>query len=119
MIFSYLFGFGKVLLPDSAERADPICREVFESCSRSYSVVRISNCGIIFVTADIASVLFHCLLFFKVIDCIFKQRLLKVGLDVLEETFLVAFAVTHLSEDLPVPADYSFDGVAGSVGVVG
>ena len=54
-----LFRRGEILFSDSAKRAYPILGEVFEGCSGSDSVFRIAGCGVIFVSADIASVLFH------------------------------------------------------------
>ena len=51
--------FGELVFADSAERADPILREILKSCSGGDSVVRIADCGIILVPANIACVLLH------------------------------------------------------------
>ena len=119
LFYKTLFRRGEVFFSDSTKRADPILGEVFKGCSGSDSVVRIADCRVIFIPADIACVLFHRFLFFKVFDCIFKQRLLEVGLDVPEQALLVALTVAHLSKDLTVTADDTFDGVARTVGIVG
>ncbi len=58
-IYRRLFHFLEIFLANAAERADPICRKVFESCSRSDAVVRIAGCRIVFVSADNTNVLFH------------------------------------------------------------
>lgn len=111
LIYKLLFRRGEVFFSDSTKRADPILGEVFKGCSGSDSVVRIADCRVIFVPADIACVLFHRFLFLKVFDCIFKQWLLEVGLYVPEQALLVTLAVAHLSKDLTVTADDTFYGV--------
>ena len=54
-----LFNDLEIFLAYSAQRAHPICRKVFESCSRFDPAVRITYCRIIFISADNANVLFH------------------------------------------------------------
>ena len=60
-----LFDYLEIFLADSAQRAYPVCREIFESCSRLDSAVRIAYCRIVLVSADDANVLFHTLFLFK------------------------------------------------------
>ena len=50
----------EIVLAYSAEWASPILRNILESGSRSDSVIRISDCRIILVSADFANILFHC-----------------------------------------------------------
>ncbi len=65
-LFSFLlFDYLEIFLADSAQRAYPVCREIFESCSRLDSAVRIAYCRIVLVSADDANVLFHTLFLFK------------------------------------------------------
>ncbi len=47
----------ELILSGSAERADPICRDIFPLCSRSDSIVRIASCFIVYIAAEIADIL--------------------------------------------------------------
>jgi hypothetical protein len=44
---------------DRAERANPVGGEVFEFGAGGDTVVGVTNCGVIDITADIANILFH------------------------------------------------------------
>ena len=49
----------EIVLADSAQRAYPVCRKVFEGCSRSDSAVFIAYCRIIDISAYNTNILFH------------------------------------------------------------
>ena len=53
-------------LVDGAERAHPVGGEVFELGARSNAVVGVTLCGVILVPADVANILFHIIVVFKV-----------------------------------------------------
>lgn len=49
----------KLILADSAQRANPIFRDISESGSRRYSIVRITHLGIVNIATYIANILLH------------------------------------------------------------
>ena len=58
--FSFLFS-AEAVFAYTAERAYPVFRYIFPCCSRSYSVIRIAYCRVIYVTAYIAYIFIHVL----------------------------------------------------------
>ena len=56
---------GELVLAYSAERTNPIFRKRFKRSAGSDSVVRIANCGIVFVPAYITNVLCHKRMIFR------------------------------------------------------
>ena len=54
-----LFGGAEFVLADAAYGAYPVCGKVFEGGAGSDAVVGIAVCGIVFVSANIASILLH------------------------------------------------------------
>ena len=49
----------EAVLAYAAERAYPVFRYVSPCCARSYSVVRIADCRVIYITACVTYILFH------------------------------------------------------------
>ena len=54
-----LFNRAELVLAYAAEGTYPILGEVFEGSAGSYPVVRIAGLRVIFISAEIANVLFH------------------------------------------------------------
>lgn len=50
---------GKIVLPYAADRAHPIIGELFKGGSGSDTGIGVSNCRIVFVSADITYILSH------------------------------------------------------------
>ena len=51
--------FGELVFAYTAKRTNPISGKIFERSARSDTVVRIANCGIVLVPANITNVLCH------------------------------------------------------------
>ena len=49
----------EVFFSYSAQWAYPVCRKIFKCCSRSDSAVFVTDCRIIYISADYTYVLFH------------------------------------------------------------
>ena len=58
-------------LVDRAERADPVGGQVFKLGAGSDAVVGVTHCGVVHIPADVANILFHIVLDFRVnyFDC--------------------------------------------------
>lgn len=59
----FLLLFLEVLFTYAAERAQPICRQVFKLGSRGYAIVGVAHSGVVDIPAYFANVLFHCFCF--------------------------------------------------------
>ena len=53
-------------LVDGAERAHPVGGEVFELGARSNTIIGVALSGVILIPADVANILFHIIVVFKV-----------------------------------------------------
>jgi hypothetical protein len=51
--------FREIFLAYTAQGAYPVGWEVFEGCSGGYAVVGIAYCGVVYVAASVANILFH------------------------------------------------------------
>lgn len=54
-----LFLDRKIRLTYSAKRANPVFGNILKRCSGSYTVIGISNFGVIYIPAHITNILFH------------------------------------------------------------
>jgi hypothetical protein len=49
----------EILLPDTAKRANPIRRDILESRSRGDAAIRITDCRVIHIPANVTYVFLH------------------------------------------------------------
>lgn len=59
ILMAALFHWLEVFFAYSAQWANPVCRKIFKCCSRSDSAVFVTDCRIIYISADYTYVLFH------------------------------------------------------------
>lgn len=56
---SIVFFYREFVLTYSAERANPVFRNVLKCRSGLYAVIRVAYFGVIYITASVTNVLFH------------------------------------------------------------
>ncbi len=63
--WSFFLGFAELVLAYATNRAYPIFGEIFKSCAGSNAAIGVAHCRIVFVSANVANVLFHKASFFE------------------------------------------------------